>query len=81
MVEVLLLHRQLPFIALHAALDAVEQIGSADPALVAIEARRMADGRGTSAVTVDRGEGRSGWSRPLPVLGGYDALIGRGALR
>jgi transposase len=75
LIEVLLLHRQLPFVAVHAALDTVEGIGSADPALVAIEARRIADGRGTTAVTVDRGEGR-GWSRPVPVLAGYDALIG-----
>ena len=76
LIEVLLLHRQLPFIALHAALDAVELIGSCDPALVAIEARRIADGRGQTAVTVDRGEGRRGWSRALPALAGYDALIG-----
>ena len=81
MVEVLLLHRQLPFIALHAALDAVERVGSADAALVAIEARRIADGKGTTAVTVDRGDGLAGWSRPVPVLGGYDALIGSGAVR
>ncbi len=76
MIEVLLLHRTLPFIAVHAALDAVEQVGSADPALVAIEARRIADGRGQTAVTVDRGERRRGWSRAVPVLEGYDALIG-----
>jgi transposase len=81
LVEVLLLHRQLPFIALHAALDAVEQVGSADAALVAIEARRIADGRGQTAVTVERGDDRAGWSRPVPVLGGYDALIGSGAIR
>jgi len=81
MVEVLLLHRQLPFIALHAALDAVERVGSADPALVAIEARRIADGRGTTAVTVDRRDRQTGWSRPVPVLGGYDALLAEGAAR
>ena len=63
LIEVLLLHRRLPFVAVHAALDAVEAIGSCDPALVAIEARRIADGRGQTAVTVDAAE-RSGWSRP-----------------
>ena len=42
-VEVLLLHRHLPAASVHAALDAVERIGSVDPALVAIEARP--DGR------------------------------------
>ncbi len=45
LIEVLLLHRTLPFIAVHAALDAVERVGSLDPGLVAIEARRVADGR------------------------------------
>jgi transposase len=75
LIEVLLLHRQLPFLAVHAALDAVERVGSVDPQLVAIEARRIADGRATTAVTVDRGD-RTGWSRPVPALAGYDALIG-----
>ena len=50
LIEVLLLHRSLPFVAVHAALDAVERVGSADPALVAIEARRIADGRRERAV-------------------------------
>ena len=81
LIEVLLLHRGLPFVALHAALDAVEHIGSADPALVAIEARRIADGRGTTAVTVDPGGPGRGWSRPVPVLAGYDALLGSGSER
>ena len=76
----LLLHRQLPFVAVHAALDTTERIPSCDPALVAIEARRIADGRGTTAVIVDRGAAR-GWSRPVPVLSGYDALLGSGASR
>jgi hypothetical protein len=73
-IEVLLLHRSLPFIAIHAALDTVERMRSADHELVAIEARRIADGRGTTAVTPDRAE-RPGWARPVPVLGGYDALL------
>jgi len=80
LVEVLLLHRSLPFIAVHAALDAVERVGSADPALVAIEARRIADGRGQTAVTPDRTD-RAGWTRPVPVLAGYDALLRTGTDR
>jgi hypothetical protein len=80
LIEVLLLHRGLPFIVVHAALDAVERVGSADPALVAIEARRIADGRGTTASTTDPGE-RRGWSRPVPTLAGYDALLAAGAAR
>ena len=75
LIEVLLLHRQLPFVAVHAALDAVERVGSCDPALVAIEARRVADGRGQTAVAADTAA-RRGWSRPVPVLAGYDALLG-----
>ena len=81
LIEVLLLHRSLPFIALHAALDTVERMGSCDPALVAIEARRIADGRGSTAMTVDRSAAGRGWSRPVPALTGYDALIGSGAVR
>ena len=73
LVEVLLLHRRLPFIAVHAALDAVERLGSADPALVAIEARRIADGRRERAV-VERPALRR-FDRPAPALAGYDALL------
>ena len=55
LVEVLLLHRGLPFIAVHAALDAANRVGSADPALVAIEARRIAEGRGPTGSVVSSG--------------------------
>jgi hypothetical protein len=81
LIEVLLLHRSLPFIAVHAALDTVERMGSADPDLVAIEARRIAEGRGTTAVTVDRADPGRGWSRPVPTLEGYDALLAAGGAR
>ena len=73
LIEVLLLHRSLPFVAVHAALDAVERVGSVDPALVAIEARRIADGRRESAV-VERPALRR-FDRPAPALAGYDALL------
>jgi transposase len=76
LIEVLLLHRGLPIVAVHAALDTVECMGSCDPALVAIEARRIADDRGTTAVAVDRSDAGRGWSRSVPALAGYDALIG-----
>lgn len=78
LIGVLLLHRSLPFVAVHAALDAVERVGSCDPDLVAIEARRIVD-RGRAAVTVapvDPPRPVAGWSRPVPALAGYDALIG-----
>lgn len=80
LIEVLLLHRALPFIAVHAALDAVERMGSADPDLVAIEARRVAERRGPTALTADPGD-RRGWSRPVPALAAYDALLAGGASR
>ena len=73
LIEVLLLHRSLPFVAVHAALDAVERVGSVDPALVAIEARRIADGRRESA-GVERPALRR-FDRPAPALAGYDALL------
>ena len=73
LIEVLLLHRSLPFVAVHAALDAVERVGSVDPALVAIEARRIADGRRATAV-VERPALRR-FDRPAPSLAGYDALL------
>jgi len=80
LIEVLLLHRSLPFIAVHAALDAVEGVGSADPDLVAIEARRIAD-REDHTTTMTDGDERAGWSRPVPLLGGYDALLETGVAR
>jgi transposase len=81
LIEVLLLHRSLPLVAVQAALDAVEQLGSCDPALVAIEARRAADGRGQTANTHDAAGHGLGWSRPVPVLASYDALLGAGGVR
>ena len=74
LIEVLLLHRALPSIAVHAALDAVDRAGSLDPALVAIEARRIADGRGPTGVAVERPALRR-FDRPTPALAGYDALL------
>jgi hypothetical protein len=79
LIDVLLLHRTLPFVAVHAALDAVEAVGSADPDLVAIEARRIAERRGPTAVSLDPADGARGWSRPVPALAGYDALLATGA--
>jgi hypothetical protein len=73
LIEVLLLQRQLPFVAIHAALDSVEQLGAVDPALVAIEARRIADGRGPTGL-VER-PALCRFDRPAPSLADYDALL------
>jgi transposase len=77
LIEVLLLQRQLPFIAIHAALDSIERLGAVDPALVAIEARRMADGRGPTGL-VER-PALQRFDRPAPSLAGYDVLLAGGA--
>lgn len=74
LIEVLLLHRSASSVVLHAALDAVDRIGSLDPALVAIEARRIADGHGPTGVVVERSALRR-FDRPAPSLTGYDALL------
>ena len=52
-------------------------LGAVDPALVAIEARRIADGRRPAAV-VERPVLRR-FDRPAPSLAGYDALLARSA--
>jgi hypothetical protein len=76
LIGVLLLHRSLPFPVVHAALDAVERVGSCDPDLVAIEARRIADRGRATAPPVEGPRPVTGWSRPIPALADYDALIG-----
>ncbi len=78
LIEVLLLHRTLPFVAVHAALDAIDRIGSLDAGLVAIEARRIAAGRGPTGAVVERSAVRR-FDRPAPGLAGYDALLGEAA--
>jgi hypothetical protein len=80
LIEILLLHRRLPFVAVEAALEAVEAMASCDPDLVAIEARRMAGPRGRTTIGADRAD-RAGWTRPVPALAGYDALLGVGTAR
>ena len=75
LVEVLLLHRRLPFIAVHAALEAVNGAGSADAALVAIEARRITEGRGPTGSTVPSAAHLGRYERPVPVLTAYDGLL------
>lgn len=76
LIEVLLLHRGLPFPAVHAALEAVNAAGSADPALVAIEARRITEHRGPTGSTVSSGSHLRRFDRDAPVLAVYDGLLG-----
>ena len=75
LVEVLLLHRGLPFPAVHAALEAVNGAGSADVNLVAIEARRISEGRRPTGSTVSSGSHLRRFDRDAPVLTVYDGLL------
>jgi hypothetical protein len=75
LIEVLLLHRGLPFPAVHAALEAVNSAGSADPNLVAIEARRISERRGPTGSTVPSAAHLRRFDREAPVLTVYDGLL------
>jgi len=75
---VLLLHRQLPATHVLAGIDQALGVGSVDPALVAIEARRLADASGAVVVPVTQAPGPQ--ERPAPTLGRYDALLDAGGL-
>jgi hypothetical protein len=72
LIEVLLLHRGLPFPAVHAALEVVNAAGSADPALVAIEARRITEHRGPTGSTVPSAGHLRRFDRDAPVLSVFD---------
>lgn len=75
LIEVLLLHRRLPFPAIHAALEAVNSAGSADANLVAIEARRITEGRRPTGSTVTSAAHLQRYERSAPVLTVYDGLL------
>ena len=75
LIEVLLLHRGLPFPAVHAALEAVNSTGSSDPNLVAIEARRITEGRRPTGWTVPSAGHLQRFDRDVPVLTVYDGLL------
>jgi len=75
LIEVLLLHRRLPFPAIHAALEAVNSAGSADANLVAIEARRITERRGPTGSTVASATHLQRYERSAPVLTVYDGLL------
>lgn len=75
LIEVLLLHRGLPFPAVHAALEAVNSAGSVDHDLVAIEARRITEGRRPTGSTVPSAGHLQRFDRDVPVLTVYDGLL------
>lgn len=81
LIEVLLLHRRLPFPAIHAALEATNCAGSADPNLVAIEARRITERRGPTGSKVASATQPQRYERATPVLAVYDGLLAGGSVR
>ena len=72
LIEVLLAHRILPAEALVAGMEGALRVGSVDPAVVLVEARRQRSQR--SAVVVPIGE-LARFDRPKPNLGSYDGLL------
>jgi transposase len=74
LIGVLLLHRSVPADALCAGIERALAVGSVDPEVVAIEARRAAD-HPLSALVIPIGEGLSRFDRPLPTTAAYDQLL------
>jgi transposase len=74
---VLLLHRRLAAPVVIEAMEAALTIGSVDPEVVAIEARRI-DSRRPPAPVLPIGTGARD-IRPAPRLDGYDALLAAGS--
>jgi transposase len=78
LINALLLHRRLPAATVIAAMEAALAIGSVDPEVVAIEARRVSDKRPNVVVPLAKA---AGTLRPVPTLEGYDELLAAGAAR
>jgi hypothetical protein len=88
LIEVLLLHRRMPATAVAAGLRAALRAGATDPGVVAIEARRWADGYGDDpdskrrrklATVVEVPDTLPAGDRPAPSLDGYDQLLATGS--
>ena len=85
LIEVLWLHRRMTAAHVAAGLRAALRVGSTDPAVVAIEARRHADGHGDDPAGQRRRLAKvialpttlAGADRPAPRLDGYDQLLDR----
>jgi len=78
LIGVLLLARRLPPRTVTAAMDAALAVGSTDPEVVAIEARRLDEGRPSVVIPIAE---VVGGNRPLPNLDGYDQLLAAGPRR
>lgn len=73
LIGVLLLARRTPAGVLAEAMDAALAVGSVDPEVVAIEARRIAQRRPAGQIVAIGTASKD--VRPLPCLDGYDSLL------
>jgi hypothetical protein len=73
LIEVLLAHRRLPTQAIVTALEAANQVGMIDPAVVTVEARRLTDRRPRGDVIPIGALSR--YDRPVPTIDVYDQLL------
>jgi transposase len=73
LIEVLLAHRSQSANALVLGLDRALAVGSVDPAVVLIEARKTTSGLETSVVPIGAALGR--FDRPAPTIAQYDDLL------
>jgi transposase len=72
LIAVLLLHRTMEPAAVISGMERAIEVGSIDPEVVAVEARRTL-GRPVAAAVVS--ESLAAFDRPAPTLSGYDALL------
>jgi transposase len=72
LIGVLLAHRVLPYDAVVAGIDGAMAVGSVDPDVVTVEARRSTERPGGGPVSVP---GLSRFDRPTPSLDDYDDLL------
>jgi hypothetical protein len=77
MIEVLLLHRELPRAVVVAAVIKALDMGAINPASIELLARRAMDGEPVQASLIEVGD-LARYARALPDLAGYDALLGCG---
>ena len=73
LIEVLLIHRQLPAEAVIAGITAALKVDSLDPAVITIEARKSI--QTATAVVVAISDHLTRFDRPAPVLNRYDQLL------
>jgi hypothetical protein len=74
MIEVLLAHRVLPYEAVVAGIDKALSVGSVDPQVVMVEARRSIEDK-PETETPALPDGLSRFDRPAPTLDRYDDLL------